>query len=67
MRSESALTSDYTAQNDSYTVHLVINDSDKPTLSIDLDIPDEEVANNICEHWNTKAQTIYNQIIKLLM
>lgn len=67
MRAESALTSDYSAQNDSYNVHLAINDNDKATLSIDLDIPDEEVAMNICEHWNSKAQTIYNQIIKLLI
>ena len=67
MRTESSLTSDYTAQNDSYTVRLVINDNDKPTLAIELDIPDEEVAMNICEHWNSKAQTIYSQIIKSLM
>lgn len=67
IRTESSITSDYTAQDDSFIVHLVINDYDKPILNINLDIPDDEVARTICEHWKQKAQSIYSLIIKQLM
>ena len=67
IRQESSLTSDYSFQDESYNVNLIISENDKSLLNINIDIPDEEIAITICDNWKNKAQDIYNYIIKQLV
>ena len=57
----------YKNTNGDYTVHCCIKENNTPIIELDVAIPDEELADNMCGKWKDKSQTIYEFIMKNLL
>lgn len=68
LRDESNITSNYfkTTSND-YSVQCLIREGKEDLLEIQLSIPDEDMANQMCSNWSEASQDIYEYICKRLL
>ncbi len=68
LRSEAGITADYyRAGSGNYVVHCAIRESKNILLSIDLSVPDEKIASDMCVNWKDKSQALYSHIMLTLM
>ena len=68
LRNEASIQGDYrkTAENE-YTVHLVAKENGQTLIDINLPVPTEEIAQNICDRWQERNADIYQYLIEKLM
>ena len=67
LRNEVSVYSDYyKATNGEYEANLVIREKEIELVNITLSVPTEEIAEGICDKWESKSQDIYNDIVKKL-
>lgn len=63
LRNEVSILSDYyKATNGEYEAHLVAKDKDIELVHIKMTVPDEKIAETICDNWQSKNQEIYKQL-----
>jgi hypothetical protein len=68
LRNESSILGDYqkTGENE-YTASLIARENGQTLVDIKLSVPTEEIAQSICDNWQTKNQEVYQFIIQQLM
>lgn len=68
LRNESSILGDYqkTGENE-YTASLTARENGQTLVDIKLSVPTEEIAQNICNNWQSKNQEVYQFIIQQLM
>lgn len=67
LRNEVSVLGDYyKSTSGEYEAHLVAKDRGIKLIDITLSVPSEELASTICDNWQKKNQTIYQQLIKEL-
>lgn len=68
LRNESSILGDYTKTGDNeYTVSLIARENGQNLMDLQLSVPTEEIAQSICDNWQTKNQEVYQFIIQQLM
>lgn len=68
MRSESDVVAEYfRSSNDNFTVHCSAREGKSTILSIDIAVPDEGAAEDMCANWRGCSQKIYSYIMHSLM
>lgn len=68
LRTESSITSEIEEiENNNYKIHLEINEDKMMLLNIEMELPDVDTADTMCENWKINAKDIYNFIIKKLV
>ena len=67
IRSAVDTTADYFRSAGSYTVHCVAREGSGTLLSIDISVPDEKIAADMCANWSTRSQELYSHIMLSLM
>ncbi|MDO4962308.1 MAG: DUF4364 family protein [Eubacteriales bacterium] len=68
MRSEAGVTAEYyKSESGNYTVHCTAREGKSTILSIDISIPDETAAENMCTNWKNCSQKVYSDILHTLM
>ena len=69
MRDEVSSIADYYHDSDTkeYVVTLRFSEAKYDLIAIDISVPDETVAENMCANWHSKSQDIYQYIFKKLM
>lgn len=67
IRSAVDTTADYFRSGGSYTVHCVSREGSGPLLSIDISVPDERIAADMCANWPARSQELYSHIMLSLM
>lgn len=67
MRNEVSVLSDYyKSTSGEYEAHLTAKERGVCLVDITLSVPDEETAASICDNWQKKNQTVYQQLIERL-
>lgn len=67
MRNEVSITSDYyKSTSGEYEAHLQATEKRVRLVDITLSVPDEETAAAICDNWQKKNQTVYQNLIEQL-
>lgn len=67
LRNEVSILSDYyKATNGEYEAHLIAKDKDVELVHIKMTVPDEKIAETICDNWQSKNQEIYKQLTEQL-
>lgn len=67
MRNEVSITSDYyKSTSGEYEAHLKATEKKVRLVDIVLSVPDEETAAAICDNWQKKNQTVYQNLIEQL-
>lgn len=66
-QSANILSEYYRTTGGDYSVHCFIKENNFPLIDLTLSIPDEEVANAMCDRWKEKSQEIYEFIMKTMM
>ena len=68
LRNEASILSDYQKTGDNeYTAHLVAKENGQTLIDINLPVPTEEIAQNICDRWQERNADIYQYLIEKLM
>ena len=68
LRSEVGTTAEYfSAGNGSYTVHCAAREGQGTLLAIDINVPDEKLAADMCANWSARSQELYSHIMMSLM
>ena len=68
MRNEVNTTSDYYLSTmHEYVVHCEVREGKSTLIGLDLTVPDEEQAKQICDNWKEKSGDVYQNIMKALM
>ena len=68
IRQEAGVIAEYFPAGDfSYTVHCSAREGKKTLLSIDICVPDESIAKDMCSNWRASSQKIYNFLLSELM
>ena len=68
MRSEVGTTADYyRAGSGNYIVHCVVREGKSILFSIDISVPDEKIASEMCVNWKDKSQNLYSHTMLTLM
>lgn len=67
LRSEVGTTADYFRSGSGYTVHCAAREGRTTLLSIDISVPDEQIAADMCANWTAKSQELYSHIMLTLM
>jgi predicted transcriptional regulator len=68
LRNESSILGDYHKTGDNeYTVSLIAKENGQNLMDLRLLVPTEEIAQSICDNWQTKNQEVYQFIIQQLM
>lgn len=64
LRSESSATAGYYKnEHDSFTVCFMVMEGKSVLLSIDISVPDEEVAKQMCANWKAMSQEVYSYLM----
>jgi hypothetical protein len=67
LRNEVAVTADYyRIKGGEYETKLIVRERNNPLITLQLTVPTEADAANICEHWQSKSQEIYKYITEQL-
>ena len=56
----------YRVTGNEYTAELIARDKETVLVSLSLTVPTEEIAQNICDQWQNKNQSIYRYLIEQL-
>lgn len=56
----------YKKQNDEFVVSLQAMENESTIFSLSINVPDEELAKNICKKWDSNPEEIFSKIIKTL-
>lgn len=68
LKSEVGTTSDYyRTTNGSYIAHLMVKEGNCKLIELNLDVPLEEQAKEMCSKWKDSSQDIYDFIMQNLM
>ncbi|MBQ1422909.1 MAG: DUF4364 family protein [Lachnospiraceae bacterium] len=68
LRSEVGTTADYfRSGSGGYTVHCAAREGRSTLLAIDISVPDEQIAADMCANWTAKSQELYSHIMLTLM
>ena len=68
LRDESSTLSEYFETTDnSYIVRLRVMEKNEPIIDLNIAVPSEEDAKNICQNWSEKSQEIYAYILTNLL
>ena len=68
LRNEASIQGDYQKTGDNeYTAHLIAKENGQNLLDIRLNVPTEEIAQNICNNWQEQNADIYQYLIEKLM
>jgi hypothetical protein len=68
LRNESSIRADYRKTGDNeYTAHLLVTENGQNLIDISLPVPTEEIAQSICNNWQTKSAEIYKYLTMELM
>ena len=68
MRNETGITADYHRTEDrDYIVHTKVREGKTTLFEMNINVPTEEQAKVLCEHFEENAQTIYAYVMKHLM
>ena len=68
MRSESGVVAEYfRSSNDNYTVHCSAREGKNTILAIDIAVPDEGAAEDMCANWRGCSRKIYSYIMTSLL
>ena len=68
LKSEVGTTSDYyRTTNGSYIAHLMVKEGNSKLIELNLDVPLEEQAKEMCSKWKDSSQDIYDFIMQNLM
>lgn len=57
----------YVTANGDYAVHCFVKDHNTTLIDITLNVPDEEIADNMCTRWKNESQGIYEYVVRKLM
>lgn len=57
----------YRTTGGDYTVHCCIKENNFSLIELNLSVPDEDVADQMCGNWKEKSQEIYEFVMKCLM
>ena len=67
MRNEISVTAQYDkAANGEYETRLAVKDHDILLVDITLTVPNEDIANQICDSWQKKNQEVYQFLVETL-
>lgn len=68
LRDENSTLSEYfKVRDNNYIVRLRVMEKNEPIIDINIAVPSEEDAKNICENWSEKSQEIYAYIVTNLL
>ena len=73
LRNETGITADYYRVTDQnyvvrdYQVHCEVREGKERLFEMNLSVPSEEQAKELCSHWEENAQNIYAYVMKRLM
>lgn len=56
----------YKRQDDEYIVSLQVIENESVIFSLSINVPDEELAKNICKKWDSNPEAIFSKIINTL-
>lgn len=57
----------YKTTNGDYAVHCIVKENNAPLIELTLAVPDEGLAESMCNKWKTECQNIYEYTFKTLM
>ena len=57
----------YKTTNGDYAVHCIVKENNAPLIELTLAVPDEGLAESMCNKWKTECQNIYEYTFKNLM
>ena len=57
----------YRTTNSDYAVHCCIKENNYSLIDLTVTVPDEEIANDMCDKWKSASQDIYEYIMRKLM
>ena len=68
LRNEASILADYQKTGDNeYTARLIAKENGQSLVDISLNVPTEEIAQNICDRWQEQNADIYQYLIEKLM
>ncbi|MDO4438839.1 MAG: DUF4364 family protein [Eubacteriales bacterium] len=68
LRSEAGMTADYYKESSqNFMVHCEVREGKNVLIALDLSVPDEKSASDICANWQEKSQAIYSYAMRTLM
>ncbi|MCR5556984.1 MAG: DUF4364 family protein [Butyrivibrio sp.] len=68
LRNEASILADYQKTGDNeYTARLIAKENGQSLVDISLNVPTEEIAQNICDKWQEQNADIYQYLIEKLM
>ncbi|HAT02678.1 MAG TPA: DUF4364 domain-containing protein [Oribacterium sp.] len=68
LRTESSNYTDYSRdENGNYIVHAEVREENSLLYSVDLQVPDQDSAEQICARWSDASQKIYAYLMKQLL
>ncbi len=57
----------YRTTSSDYAVHCCIKENNSSLIDLTMSVPDEEIADEMCNKWKDASQDIYQYIVKRLM
>lgn len=68
LRQEVSVLADYyEGKKNEYIAHCIVKERDSNIIELSLNVPSEENAIAICDHWKEKSQEVYAFLMKTLM